>query len=150
MSFGAEDIQMKPDKTIMIMADFGFGPYAWLKDAADESDYVGMNIANLKTGMTIFKISKELEADFAKWIDRFERNALDNPDFPWSSFHEEGVFLSRRLKEEIGNAANVVYVKPFEDPNYEMDEKAWIDSKTEEPNKGLEQTPRKARFFGKA
>ena len=90
-------MHMKPDKTITIMADFGFGPYAWLKDAADESDYVGINIANLKTGMTDFKISKQLEADFAKWIDRFERGALDNPDFPWSSFHEEGIRLSRRL-----------------------------------------------------
>jgi hypothetical protein len=128
---------MKPDKTITIMADFGFGPYAWLKDAADESDYVGMNIANLKTGMTAFDISKRLETDFAKWIDRFERDALDNPNFPWSSFHEEGVILSRRLKEEVGDAANVEYVKPFEDPNHETDEKTWIDSKMVEPNKRL-------------
>ena len=117
---------MKPDKTITIMADFGFGPYAWLKDAADESDYVGINIANIKTGMAVFKISKQLEADFAKWIDRFERGALDNPDFPWSSFHEEGLILSRRLKEETGNRVDIVYVKPFEDPNHERDEKTWI------------------------
>jgi len=114
---------MKPDKTITIMADFGFGPYAWLKDAADESDYVGMNIANFKMGMSVFEISKQLEADFAKWIDRFERDALDNPDFPWVSFHEDGLILSHRLKEEIGSAANVVYVKPFEDQYHQTDEK---------------------------
>ena len=143
-------MHMKPDKTITIMADFGFGPYAWLKDAADESDYVGINIANLKTGMTDFKISKQLEADFAKWIDRFERDALDNPDFPWSSFHEEGICLSRRLKEEVGDATNVLYVKPFEDPQHQTDEQTWIYPKTEEPNQGLEQTPRKPRFSGKA
>ena len=124
-------MQMKPDKTITIMADFGFGPYAWLKDVCDKSDYVGINIANLKTGMTILKISKKLEAGFARWINEFERNALDNPDFPWSSFNKEGVFLSGRLKEEIGNAASVVYVKPFEDPNHEMAEKTWIHPKTE-------------------
>ena len=140
---------MKPDKTITIMADFGFGPYAWLKDAVDESDYVGMNIANLNTGMTVFEISKQLEADFAEWIDHFERDALDNPDFPWSSFHEEGAILSRRLKEEVGDAANVVYVKPFEDPNHQTDEKTWIYPKTEAPNKGLEQTLRKSRFPGR-
>ena len=128
---------MKPDKTITIMADFGFGPYAWLKDAADESDYVGINIANLKTGMTAFDISKRLETDFAKWIDRFERDAFDNPNFPRSSFHEEGVILSRRLKEEVGDAANVVYVKPFEDPNHETDEKTWIDSKMVETKRCL-------------
>ncbi|MBC8417905.1 MAG: hypothetical protein H8E10_04855 [Desulfobacterales bacterium] len=63
---------MKPDKTITIMADFGFGPYAWLKDAADESDYVGINIANLKTGMTDFKISKQLDGKGVKsTIDSF-------------------------------------------------------------------------------
>ena len=117
---------MNPDKTITIMADFGFGPYAWLKDASDESEYVGINIADLRTGMTVFEISKHLQRGFADWIDRFERDALDNPNFPWSSFHEEGLFLSRRLKEEIGSAANVVYVKPSEDPNHETDEKTWI------------------------
>ena len=57
---GAQDMHMKPNKTITTMADFGFGPYAWLKEAADETDYVGINIANLKMGMTDFKISKQL------------------------------------------------------------------------------------------
>ena len=108
------------------MADFGFGPYAWLKDAADETDYVGINIANLKTGMTDLRISKQLESDFAKWIERFERDALDNPDFPWSSFHQEGISLSYRLKKEVGDAVNVLYVKPFEDPLHQTDEKTWI------------------------
>ena len=122
---------MKPNKTITIMADFGFGPYAWLKDAADETDYVGINIANLKTGMTDFKISKKLEADFSKWIECFERDALDNPDFQWPLFHEEGISLTRRLKEEIGDAAKVLYVKPFEDPQHQTDEKTWIYLKKE-------------------
>jgi hypothetical protein len=66
--------------------------------------------------MTVFEIPKRLQSDFARWIDRFEQDALDNPNFPWASFHQEGLLLSRRLKEELGNAANVVYVKPFEDP----------------------------------
>lgn len=122
---------MKPDKTITIMADFGFGPYAWLKDASDASDYVGINIANSHTGMTKFDISDSLQKDFAYWIGRFERNALDNPGFPWASFHEEGLALSHRLKEEIGEAANVVYVKPYEDPDHEQNEKTWIISKAE-------------------
>jgi len=117
---------MKPSKTITIMADFGFGPYAWLKDASDTTDYVGLNIANRETGMTEFHISKELESDFARWVRHFERDALDNPDFPWQRFNEEGMELARRLKGEIGNAANVVYVKPTEDPHHEVDEKSEI------------------------
>lgn len=68
---------MKPDKTITIMADFGFGPYAWLKDASDESDYVGTNIANSRTGMSEFSISNRLHNDFADWICRFDEGALD-------------------------------------------------------------------------
>jgi hypothetical protein len=123
---------MKPDKTITIMADFGFGPYAWLKDASDESDYVGMNIANSHSGMTEFDISDQLQKDFADWIGRFGRGALDNPRFPWASFHAEGLALSRRLKEEIGEAANVVYVRPCEDPDHEQNEKTWIISEAKE------------------
>jgi len=52
---------MKPNKTITIMADIGLGPYAWLKDASDESDYVGVNIANSRTGMDEFDISDRLQ-----------------------------------------------------------------------------------------
>ena len=126
------ELKEKPEKTITIMADFGFGPYAWLKDASDQTDYVGMNIANRKTGMTEFHITKKLEGDFAKWIDRFERYALDNPDFDWKSFHQEGVPLAKRLKQEVGNLANVLYVKPAEDPNNELEEKTWIEAETRE------------------
>lgn len=119
--------KMKPEKTITIMADFGFGPYAWLKDASDETDYVGLNIANRETGMTEFDISKQLETDFAEWITRFERHALNNSDFPWELFHQDGLLLAKRLKQEVGNVANVVYVKPTEDPNHQVEEKTWIE-----------------------
>ena len=124
------EMKMKPEKTITIMADFGFGPYAWLKDASDQTDYVGLNIANRKTGMTEFHVSKLLEADFAKWIDRFERYALDNPDFDWKTFNQEGVRLAKRLKQEVGNSANVLYVKPAEDPDHEAEEKTWFEAET--------------------
>ncbi|MFZ2958590.1 MAG: hypothetical protein WA705_17010 [Candidatus Ozemobacteraceae bacterium] len=119
--------KMKQEKTITIMADFGFGPYAWLKDASDQTDYVGLNIANSNTGMTEFHIPKKLEVDFVRWIDHFERYALDNPNFDWELFHQEGFLLAKRLKQEIGNLANIVYVKPAEDPNHQVEEKIWID-----------------------
>jgi hypothetical protein len=60
-AFGVKEILMKPNKTITIMADFGLGPYAWLKDASDESDYVGVNIANSRTRMDEFDISDRLQ-----------------------------------------------------------------------------------------
>lgn len=118
---------MKPEKTITVMADFGFGPYAWLKDALDQTDYVGLNIANRETGMTEFDISKQLELDFAEWIDRFERHALNNSNFPWELFHQEGLLLAKRLKQEVGNFANIVYVKPTEAPDHHVEEKTWIE-----------------------
>ncbi|MBI5604172.1 MAG: hypothetical protein HY879_12540 [Deltaproteobacteria bacterium] len=136
---------MKPDKTITIMADFGFGPYAWLKDTSDESDYVGINIANSHhTGMDQFDISDHLQKDFADWIGQFERGALDNPSFPWASFHKEGLALSRRLKEEIGEAAIVVYVKPYEDPGHEQNEKTWFISEEKQQTDTRVQTRKKA------
>ncbi|MBF0405862.1 MAG: hypothetical protein HQM10_00800 [Candidatus Riflebacteria bacterium] len=116
-----------PRKTITIMADFGFGSYAWLKDASDQTDYVGLNIANRKTGMTVFHVSKRLEVDFGKWIDIFERNALGNHDFDWKTFHWDGLCLAKRLKQEVGNLANVLYVKPAEDPNHGVKKKTWIE-----------------------
>ncbi|EKD93692.1 MAG: hypothetical protein ACD_28C00081G0002 [uncultured bacterium] len=121
------NLKVKPAKTITIMADFGFGPYAWLKDASDQTDYVGLNIANRKTGMTEFHISKQLEADFGKWIDNFERHALDSSDFDWKAFHRDGLCIAKRLKQEVGNLANVLYVKPVEDPNHGVKEKTWIE-----------------------
>ncbi|MBF0543089.1 MAG: hypothetical protein HQM08_01585 [Candidatus Riflebacteria bacterium] len=101
VDFGQQMNDEYVEKTIQIMADFGFGPYAWLKDSSDQADYAGLKIANRKTGITEFRISKKLETDFAKWIDHFERKALDNPGFDWESFHQEGIHPSMRLKQEF-------------------------------------------------
>jgi len=116
---------MKSDKTLTIMADFGFGPFAWLKDASDNTDYVGINIANRQTGMTEFDISPELEKNFIAWINEFELNS-NRSDFNWDSFNKNGISLAEKLKAEIGDQANVEYVKPMEDPNHEINEKTRI------------------------
>ena len=39
---------------------------------------------------------------------------------PNKTITKEGLALSRRLKQEIGEITNVVYVKPFEDPDHEQ------------------------------
>ncbi|NLI79961.1 MAG: hypothetical protein GX442_26385 [Candidatus Riflebacteria bacterium] len=57
---------------------------------------------------------------------KFERNALKNNDTDWKQFHREGRCLAKRLQQEFGNLANVLYVKPFEDPNHGVKEKTWI------------------------
>lgn len=108
-------------KTITIMPDFGMGPYAWLKDASDTTEYVGENVANAIYGFDEFEVSEELQREFAAWIRRFERYCCD-ADFDWDTFHRDGLALSRWLKQEIGDLANVLYVKPVEDPKHEQNE----------------------------
>jgi len=50
-----------PERTISIMADFWNGPYAWLKDASDESSFVGVNIADAVAGFCGVRCAKILD-----------------------------------------------------------------------------------------
>ena len=109
-------------KTITILPDFGMGPYGWIKDADDETRYVGGNIADATCGFefTEYKVSAELERDFAAWVTWFERACSVSDDetaaFDWPEFHRQGLALTIRLKVEIGDQARVMYDKPCEDP----------------------------------
>ncbi len=108
-------------KMITIMPDFGMGPYAWQKDASDDSTAVGANIADAVSGFkfTDYKVSDALEADFAAWVTWFTREALNDPPvMNWDAFHRQGLALARRLKAELGNQVRVVYDIPVEDPSY--------------------------------
>lgn len=106
-------------KMITIMPDYGMGPYAWQKDDNDKTTYVGGNIADSVCGFegTGYKVSKALEADFAKWMGLFGRYS-DKPGFDWDNFHRQGIALARRLKAELGDQARVVYDTPVEDPSF--------------------------------
>jgi len=104
-----------PKKTITIMADFGNGPYAWLKDSSDQSKYVGGNIADAISGFSGYaEVSRELEIKFAEWVTDFE-NHSDERNFDWKAFNERGIALSNRLKGEVKDAFDIVYVVQSED-----------------------------------
>lgn len=109
-------------KLITIMPDFGMGPYAWQKDAADKSTAVGANIADAVSGFrfTEYRVSNELEADFAEWALWFEHGAVGDRRFAmdWDRFHRQGIALARRLKAELGDQVRVMYDTPVEDPSY--------------------------------
>ena len=116
----------KPEKTITIMADFGNGPYAWLKEASDESSLVGVNIADAVSGFGGEPpVSGALERDFAAWVISFERH-YDEPTFDWQSFHSRGLALSQRLYDELGGSFRVFYDKPCEDPSHPADARTEI------------------------
>ncbi len=108
-------------KTITIMPDFGWGPYGWIKDADDETCEVGANFADAMCGFKFseYRVSAELERDFAQWVGWFDsgcRSRDDRPTFDWPEFHRQGLALTIRLKAEIGDQARVMYDKAFEDP----------------------------------
>ncbi len=109
-------------KIITVLADFGNGPYAWIKDSRDKTSRVGACIADAVTGFPkSFKVSKALEKDFSDWIVYFE-NHHEDKKFNWAKFNSRGVELSRRLKAEVGGRYDVRYTKPYEDPDHGIDE----------------------------
>jgi hypothetical protein len=116
--------------TITVMPDYGMGPYAWEKPASDQTPYVGLCIATavnkLETedGTTI---TDNLHVEFVAWTGDFEQFA-ERPNFDWSRFHVRGKDLSHRLKLELGERFKVLYHKPFEDPEHEVDAYVEISS----------------------
>jgi hypothetical protein len=114
---------IEAEVVITVMPDYGMGPYAWEKPATDETQYVGLCIATavdkLETedGTTI---TDDLHAGFVAWTGDFEQFA-ERPEFDWKAFHARGADLSRRLKLELGQRFRVIYCKPFEDPEHEVD-----------------------------
>ena len=109
---------MKSDSAICVMADFGMGPYAWLRGPDLSRPRVGGNIADSVSGFPEeYIISPALQADFATWVTEFEREC-ENRAFDWEHWNQTGISLARRLKKEVGNRFMVEYHYPFEDPRF--------------------------------
>lgn len=102
-----------------IMPEYG-GAYGWIN--RDGADTLGPNHADHAGWGGDHAITDGLHEDFAVWQAEFERARFDLDhvanSIDWRAFHERGMDLTRRLKAELGNAAEVFYVKPLEDPNY--------------------------------
>jgi hypothetical protein len=112
------------DYTLTVMPDYGNGPYAWLKSSKDTTQYVGQCVATAVHGFELddgTTISPQLQGQFSEWTAEFECRA-HKPGFPWVAFHLQGIELSRRLKQELGPNYRVIYLKPCEDPDREVDE----------------------------
>lgn len=99
---------------ISIMADFGSGPYAWIRSS--EESAIGPNIADVTWGLQKeYGVSKELDEQFAEWVTLFERN-YDKNSFDWAVWEERGINLASKLKKELGDSYSVEYHYPCEDP----------------------------------
>ncbi|MBN1636316.1 MAG: hypothetical protein JW920_07370 [Deltaproteobacteria bacterium] len=105
--------------TICIMADFGNGPYAWIRDPETAKPLVGPNIADAICGFPEdFGVSKGLHKQFANWVIDFE-NHYDDKGFNWEEWNQISIELCKMFKKEIGDRFLVEYHYPWEDPRYE-------------------------------
>lgn len=76
-------------------------------------------------------MSEGLWRKFAAWAIEFDRtdfysDNFDAKDWDWIAFHARGLLLARSLKDEVSGAYRVVYEKPCEDPNYQLEERREI------------------------
>lgn len=112
----ADDWRDPSRPVVTIMADFGNGPYAWLREPGEKDAGVGGNIADAVAGFCgILPVSPGLEGDFARWAIAFE-NGYDDPHFNWALFNATGMVLTQRLADEVGASHRFFYVRASEDP----------------------------------
>lgn len=112
---------------LTIMPDYGNAPFLWLVDTPGRKG-VGGNICDAVGWGDWCRMSKELWERFADWAWEFEQTRFSSDDFDpaswdWGAFHEQGLKLATALKVEVGDSYRVVYEKPHEDPDMEIDER---------------------------
>ena len=115
---------------LTVMVDYGNAPFLWRVDAPEEAG-VGGNICDGTGWDDGCRMSEGLWRKFADWAIEFDQTSFYLEDFDasgwdWMAFHEQGLQLTRWLKEEVGDAYRVVYYKPFEDPNHRIDERTEV------------------------
>ncbi|WP_326499218.1 hypothetical protein [Methylomicrobium sp. Wu6] len=106
-----------------ILPEFG-GAYGWIKRNGDEGNGVGPCIGYSSGWYGDHPVSQELQDHFSEWQMKFEREVSvwgNEEAFDWSTFHEVGLELCVRLKQEIGYAARIIYQKAGEDPNCDVE-----------------------------
>lgn len=108
-----------------VMPDYG-GAYAWINREGTAA--LGPNCADTASWAGDHPISDALHAAFTDWQREFECAAFAFVEssvvaLDWIAYHERGIELAWRLKNELGAAARVFYEKPIEDPNVYLDER---------------------------
>jgi hypothetical protein len=113
---------------LTVLAEVG-GPFIWIVRRPEDGG-VGPCLCDSMGWDESYPLSKGLFQKFADWAVTFDdasrvvgyTNDLED-DWDWIAFHARGMQLSRWLKEEVGEAYRVVYVKYGADPNYQIDER---------------------------
>lgn len=117
---------MNKRKVYTLFLDTGTDTWLWMKDANDEAIYIGEAVGVYRHWFGKHKISNQLEHDATTWLLEFEKANLYNMEnaqnFNWTNFHTRGLALAKRLKRELGDEADVRYIKASEDPSYNRKE----------------------------
>jgi len=113
-------------KVYTLFLDTGTDTWLWMKEANDETTYIGQAVGVYRDWFGEHVISTELEQEATTWLLEFERANLYNVEnaqnFNWADFHTRGLALAKRLKRELGDEADVRYIKASEDPSYSREE----------------------------
>jgi hypothetical protein len=112
---------------LTVMVKYGNAPFLWPLDRPEGSG-IGGNLCDGTSWDESFPMSEGLWQKFADWALEFDRTSFYSENFnadgwDWLAFHECGLQLSRSLKVEVGDAYRVIYDKPCEDPNHQIDER---------------------------
>ena len=112
---------------LTVMPDFGSGPFLWIKRDVEERGMVG-NCCSYNSACGLHPMSDALLVDFSAWVSEFERAPYNVDEggtvtLDWEAFHDRGLALARRLKMEVGDSAQVIYMKPVEDPGNVIDQR---------------------------
>lgn len=113
---------MDPRTILTIMPDYGMSSFLWFNECGAEGG-LGPNCCDGTYKCDSHPISDELWRDLSEWSTEFARETGDcgledgsaGASFDWQHFHARGMALARRLKDEVGDAYRVVYLKPAED-----------------------------------
>ena len=119
---------------LTILPEWG-GPFLWIQREPDEFG-VGPCLCDSREWDEMLPLSEGLLQKFAdwwtEWADVFDSSHYPDPpdelvaDWDWLAFHARGLQLARWLKEEVGAAYRVVYIKTHDDPNREWERRMEI------------------------
>ena len=108
------------------------GPFIWIVERPDQGG-VGPCLCDTMGWDGMLPLSEGLFLKFWDWEVALDSAIKDagygddlGDDWNWPAFHARGMQLSCWLKEEVGAAYRVVYMKASEDPNRRIDERTEI------------------------
>lgn len=111
-------IQLKNTKERIVITVFlepETGDWAWVKEAGDETMYVGRCVTFGKNCDEEYPISDLLLDMVDAWIKSVRPAIESDLCIDWDSFNAQGLAIAKQLKVELGDEVDVRYVKAGED-----------------------------------